>query len=198
MSPQPTNYYLSLLPSQYRGEPAMTAWLTANLQLYQDVLACAISFPQAFSITDAVGPQLDVLGSIIGQPRQVGFQPTPVGSPPETVSPVLDDPTYRLLLQATILQNHWDGTIPGVLAIWKALFPGGTMIFTDNQDMTVSIYVAGAFTSQLVIDLVIHGLMLPRPEGVNFIFTFAELPMLGFDSDSAFIAGLDLGKFVAR
>ena len=197
MTPQPISSFLQLVPSQFRSAPNFNSWLTANLQLYQDVLACAVTFPTAFSIQYAVGPQLDVLGVILGQSRVVGFQPTEIGSPPEPVSPVLDDPTYRLLLQATILKNHWDGTIPGILAIWQTLFPGGTMIFTDHQNMTVSIYVAGSFPSQLVIDLVTHGYMLPRPEGTLYTYTVATLPMFGTDEATAFISGPDEGYFVA-
>src|SRR5579872_1634812 len=111
--------------------PKMLAWLRANLQLFQDCFNCLEQFGGAFDITKAVGMQLDILGSIIGQSRTVGFQPS------SSVSPVLDDDTYRLLLQARIAQNHWNGLMDSLLTIWRSLFPGGTLIVDDQQDMTV-------------------------------------------------------------
>ncbi|HXR75146.1 MAG TPA: DUF2612 domain-containing protein [Bryobacteraceae bacterium] len=170
--------------------PNMTAWLSANLELYQDILLCLSEFEDAFDLPTAVGPQLDILGAIVGQSRTVLFQPS------GGVSPVLDDDTYRLLLQARIAQNHWDGKIASLLAIWSALFPGGTLVVDDHQqDMTVDIFVSGAFTS-IIQDLILNGYMLPRPQGVLYNYSLADLPMLGFDRDDSFVAGFDGGRFV--
>ena len=181
--------YLKRATSEYQTAANFLAWLSANLQLYQDIQNCLASFAEAFSITTAAGPQLDILGSLIGQSRTVGFQPS------DSVSPILDDPTYRLLLQATIAKNHWDGTTVGLLAIWKILFPGGTLIVSDHQDMTVDLFVAAPFTS-ILIDLILNGYILPRPEGVLYTYTLAQLPMFGFDVDDAYIGPLDVGYFV--
>jgi hypothetical protein len=196
--PQPLSAYVSLLSAQWRAPaaPKLNGWLAANLQLFQDLIACAATFPYAFSIDTAFGAQLDVLGVIIGQPRQVSFQPS------DGVSPILDDPTYRLLLRARIAQNHWDGKLPSFLAIWGSLFPGGTIQVQDNQDMTADVYIAGAFTS-IVIDLISQGYIMPRPQGV--LFTYPEggspgplpsLPFLGFDRSDSQVAGFDLAHFI--
>jgi hypothetical protein len=183
-------YYLDLLTSQWRPAPNLNAWLTVNLQLFQDVMVCAQSFAAAFDITTAVGAQLDVLGVIIGQPRQVGFQPS------NSVSPILDDATYRLLLQARIAQNHWNGQIDSLIAMWKTLFPGGTIVVNDHQNMTVSLTVAGSFTS-IISDLILRGEILPRPQGVGYVYASAvtNLPILGFDRSDAYVSGLDQGHF---
>jgi hypothetical protein len=104
------------------------------------------------------------------------------------VSPILDDTTYRLLLQATIYRNHWNGLLSSLRTIWNALFPSGVLLFTDNQNMTVNFYIAAAFTS-IIQDLITNNLILPRPQGVLYTFSFATLPLLGYDEATPYIAG---------
>jgi hypothetical protein len=183
-----STYYSRLVTSEYQPSANMLAWLGVNLQPFQDALACLADFGPAFDINLAVGPQLDILGAIIGQSRTVGFQPS------EGVSPVLDDATYRFLLKARIIQNHCDGRIGSVLAMWGLLFPGGLLTIQDHQDMSVSLYVSGAFTS-IMKDLISNGYIVPRPQGVLYNFSFPTLPMLGFDRNDDFVAGVDLGHF---
>ncbi|HJX51909.1 MAG TPA: DUF2612 domain-containing protein [Polyangia bacterium] len=181
-------YYLSLVTSEYQTSPKMLSWLQANLQLLTDALDCLALFPTAFDLDWAAGPQLDILGAIIGEPRMVAFQPS------NGVSPVLDDATYRFLLKAHVFWNHWDGQLASILAFWRLVFPGGTMMFSDHQDMSITVYVAGAFTS-IITDLISHGYILPRPQGVLLNFVFPTLPMLGFDRDDDYVSGLDKGHF---
>lgn len=176
------DYYLSLATGEYRASPMFMAWLTANLQLFQDVLNCVQGFTADLDIDQAVGPQLDTLGLILGQPRTLSFQPS------DSVSPVLDDSDYRLLLQATVQRNHWNGLLLSLRAIWNDLFPSGILLFTDNQNMSVNFYIAAPFTS-IIEDLINNDLILPRPQGVQYIFSFAALPLLGFDFDNGTIAG---------
>jgi hypothetical protein len=130
------------------------------------------------------------LGAIAGAGRTVGFQPS------DSVSPVLDDATYRIYIKAKIAQNQWDGTITSLYAIWKYLFPVGSIIIADNQNMTATIFLSGSFTS-IIQDLITNGYIVPRPEGVLYTYDFAELPAFGFDLDNSFVAGFDVGKWAA-
>lgn len=187
--PLDVNYYLRLITSQYQKSANMLAWLTANGAVYADIVACADSFSTAFDIDAAIGVQLDVLGTIVGQPRTMPFQPS------NGVSPVLDDATYRLLIRARAMQNHWNGKISGLWTIWKRLFPGGFLLIQDHQDMTVSFYIGVGLTS-ILQDLIVQGMILPRPQCVLYNYTFATLPMLGFDRNDDYIAGFDVGHFV--
>lgn len=180
----PQSPLLALFSSQYRNSPNMLAWAQANLQIYQDILSCLANFGPAFTLTVAGGAQLDILGLIIGQGRIVGFQPS------GGVSPILDDTTYRLVLQSRVAQNHWNGQIDTLIAIWQSLFPGGSLIVNDAQKMTVTLSIAGAFTS-IIQDLITNGYILPRPQAVLYTYIFATLPMFGFDRDDSFVAGFD-------
>lgn len=180
-------YYLNLVTSEYRNSPKFLALLTAMLQKFDDISQCGVAMDQAFDIDNAVGPQLDLAGSIVGASRTVGFQPS------GGVSPILDDATYRLLIKATAANNTWDGTIDGLQPLWATLFPGGRIIIADQQNMTAIIYIYGMFTS-IEKDLITNGLIVPRPEGVLYNYTFSKA--FGFDAVNSFIGGLDNGDWI--
>ena len=188
-SAQTVEYYSGLMTSEYQTSPNLLAWLAANVQLFLDIAACANSIPPSFDIDSAVGAQLDILGSLIGVSRTLPFQPS------NSVSPILDDTTYRLLINATCMRNHWDGEIASLLSIWRQLFPGSLMFVYDQQNMTVNFYIGMSLTS-IIQDLISNGFILPRPEGVLYNITFAALPMFGVDEETAYIAGFDVGKFI--
>jgi len=183
----PPGYYLNLLTVKTTVE--FQQWLLTCLNILNDVTNCLSSITSAFDLDYAVGVQLDTLGEIIGASRTVNFQPS------NGVSPVLDDNTYRLLLRATIANNHWDGRIGSLYPIWNNLFPGGHITIVDNQNMTAEVVMTGSFTS-IVQDLISHDLIVPRPETVQYTYSFGSLPFFGFSTtNTAYIAGFDTGKW---
>ena len=184
----PDAYYVGLVTSQYQNSPKMLAWLLAKIAKLDDIANCLAQFNTAFSIQYAVGAQLDLLGTIIGQGRTVGFQPS------AGASPTLNDPDYRLLLLARIGQNQWNGSFDGLQGTWAQLFPQGKIIIDDNQNMTATIIMTGAFT-QMQQDLINNGYIVPRPEGVLYTYTFAALPLFGFGAQNQFISGFGSGKW---
>jgi hypothetical protein len=163
-TPGPLPNYISLISSSYRGSTNFLLWLAGNLQLYQDGIACLNQFDQAFYLLTAVGPQLDILGAIVGQNRTVSFQPR------FGISPTLDDTTYRLLLRAVIQRNHWDGRTVSLWTGWNSLFPSSRLLISDHQDMSVGIAV-GLTASTIVQDLILNGYVIPRPQGVLYQIT---------------------------
>lgn len=183
---QPLSYYLNLFTSEYRMTPNLNRWANRLLTPLDDITNCISSMSEAFDLDSAVGVQLDVLGVIIGQSRTVGFQPS------DGVSPVLDDATYRLLLQARIAFNQWDGLQASLQSTWQTLFPGGKIVIVDAQNMSAAVVMSGVFTS-IIQDLITNGYIVPRPEAVEFSYSFATLPIFGFDENSSFIAGFDVG-----
>jgi hypothetical protein len=183
------DYYLSLITSEYQtNSPKMLAFLRVLLQYVDDVSQCIATFNKAFDVDFAVGVQLDVVGSIVGAARRVGFQPS------GGVSPVLDDDTYRIFIKARIALNQWDGNIDSLQPIWQTLFQGGTIIIVDGQDMTAEIILTGAFSS-ILQDLIENGYIVPQSQAVLYSFTFSTLPIFGFDQDNGFIAGFDHGHW---
>ena len=183
---EPLGYYLNLITSQYLTSPKFMAWLAAALQPIDDLTNCVAFLTSYFDLSYAVGVQLDVIGQLVGQPRTVGFQPS------NGVSPILDDTTYRLLLQARIAQNAWVGTIESLYPLWNTLFPSGRLVINDNQNMTATIILSGSFTS-IILDLITNGYIVPRPEGVLYNYVISTLPVFGADLNNAYVAGADLG-----
>lgn len=181
-------YYLSLLTSQYQNALNLIAFLTACLQPFIDAGMLIAGMVNAFDLHAAIGSQLDMLGQIIGVGRAVTFQPT------GGVSPILDDSTYRILLMAKIAQNQWNGSIDSLYSLWPTLFPGGQIAVIDNQNMSATIILSGAFTS-ILQDLISNGLIIPRPQGVQYNYEFPTLPVFGFGASNAYIAGFGTGHW---
>jgi hypothetical protein len=184
----PISYYTALITSEYQGSVKFQRWLAALLQPLDDASQCLESISLAFDLDQAVGVQLDILGQIIGQGRTMTFTPS------SGASPILDDTTYRLLLKARIAWNTWDGTIDGLQTVWKNLFPTGGITIVDNQNMSATVVMTGAFTA-IQQDLINAGLIVPRPEGVLYNYTFATLPLFGFGPASSVIAGFGVGHW---
>jgi hypothetical protein len=183
----PLGYYLGLLTSQYRNSPKWNAFLTLLLRKLDDVSQCLVQMEQSFDLDNALGPQLDAIGSIVGASRTVPFQPT------GGLNPVLGDADYLVYLKARASQNQWDGTIDGLQAVWQTLFSGGTIIIADHLNMTATIFLTGSF-SPIMEQMIVNGLIVPRPQGVRYDYVF-NLPAFGFDLNNSFIAGFDVGKF---
>ena len=184
----PLGYYTALLTHYYAGTtaPKLQALLYVLLKKFDDVSQCLVQMDTGLDLDSASGPQLDMLGVTAGVSRTVGFQPS------GGVSPVLNDDTYRLLIKAKIAQNQWDGTIDSMYALWQTMFPGGSIVIEDNQNMTATVVLLGTFTS-IVQDLITNGYIVPRPEGVLYTYSFTTLPAFGFGSSPGFIAGFGEG-----
>lgn len=184
----PPFYYLNLFTSQYRQAPNLAAFTALLMQPIADANICLATFVPSFDIDYAVGQQLDALGAIQNISRTLPFQPS------NNVSAVLDDATYRLLIQATIASNQWDGRLDSLQGIWQSLFDGGTIAVIDNMNMSATIILSGMFSS-LIIDLIEHGFIVPRPQAVLYNYVTDGAPFLGFDYNNAFVAGFDMGHW---
>lgn len=182
------DYYLRLPTGQYQNSPKFLSFLEAILQPLEDASSCADSLVDAFDIDEAEGVQLDIIGKQVGASRTLSFQPS------NEYSPILEDEDYRILLKATIGKNHWDGQAASLYALWMNLLPGGSIIIQDNQDMSFNVYLSGALSS-IVIDMILHDLIVPRPEGVLINYYMGTWPLFGFDYHDDYIDGFDIGNW---
>ena len=102
----------------FKAQPNLEAWITAHVaQLegsspvhttIEDVLEGVAS---VYDIDNGVGAQLDVVGVIVGRPREG-----------------LPDADYRLRLTAQILVNISEGTVEDVLAVARVLVGSGVVV----------------------------------------------------------------------
>ncbi len=180
--------YLNIITSEYRQKPKYIAMLMAYFQRLQHAVNILNAWDEHFHIEDAIGAQLDQLGEIIGRKRVLDFQP-------EGYSARLDDETYRLILKAKILQNQWDGTIYGMQQLFQNVFPDQELILIDRQDMTMQATVVGLADS-LQIQLLNHGYILPKPEGVKLNITTIENKVFAYDRETEAFGGYDEGEWL--
>jgi hypothetical protein len=184
----PLGYYMGLLSSEYRNSPKWNAFLLFMLQKLEDASQCLVQLEAAFDPDNALGVNLDALGTIVGASRVLPFQPT------GGLSPILGDADYLTYLKATIAQNEWDGTIDGLQSIWQILFAGGNIVIADHLNMSATIFLTGVFTP-IMQQMIVNGLIVPRPQGVQYNYAF-NLPAFGCDYNNAYIAGCDIGKCI--
>lgn len=164
----------------YGGDTQVQARNMRPVEEYADRLI------DAFDVDTAVGPQLDILGDIVGVDRVLKFDPT-------DASPVMDDNTYRLCIKAGIIKNQWKGSAKDLVDAWFTLFPD-TPVFEiqDNQDMTFNVVISGDFTT-LEREIIANGYIIPKPEGVRLntltIVDLSGFPLFAYDYDTLYMSG---------
>ena len=152
--------YLDNITSQHRDKPKFIAWLSSSLNIIDHAYIMTKNMDNDFDLDNAIGKQLDILGQIIGRKRTLTFQPL------NGHNPVLDDETYKLALKAKVAMNMWDGKIESAYEIWNNIFDDIGLQLQDNQDMSLTAYVTG-YVNQIRQDLIQHGYIVPKPEGVR-------------------------------
>jgi hypothetical protein len=180
--------YLNLIPSPNNLAQNFMDWVQAIGQLYIDQQTCIAALIQAFNIDTAVGVQLDIIGQLVGVSRILNFTPS------NGVSPTLIDAEYQTILYAQILKNFWNGTTGQVYSFWQQYLPQFPITIIDNQDMTMTVWIAGM--SGLQQELTANGYYVPKPAGVLVNYIFGNGPYFAFDISNQYFAGFDLGAFV--
>lgn len=212
------NDYSALITSEHQTKPKFVAAIQALTAGFADGLGSEASVIINYDLDAAVGNQLDLIGQWVGIPRQITVPLTGVyfawdtagvgwdfGSWQGPYDPTsglasLPDDAYKLLIRAKIGANHWDGTVPSLLILLNQAFQGsGSLVFAiDNQDMTMTIGVAGAIPTNIIVGLLRGGYLVPKPSGVaiNYLVTSAAgAPIFGWDVASPSIAGWDVGAW---
>lgn len=217
--------YLSLIPPPNSIQPNFMAWVQANIQPQVDIETVINDMVAAFDIDQAVGNQLDILGSILNVSRQVGFPPG------GGASAILVDDLYRVALKARIILNQWKGTKDEIYDFWQTWFPDYPVLIQDNQDMTMSVLVIGmpndltgtymfalgpdggpgpngSILAGLGIgywngyqgilrDLVTYGYFTPKPAGVKVTYAFSDTVAFALGVENDHFQGLGQGSFIS-
>ena len=174
--------------SQYANSPIITQLLDYFSQAVDATEIIDTWYDQLWNIDTAEGYGLDVWGRIIGIGRVISVQETPYFSfensggnevpsawytwySGEVLNSnySLSDSAYRQLLLAKAASNIWNGSIPGLNAILRMLFPGQVAYVTDGQDMTMA-YTFDFQLTPVQAAIVMNTNVLPRPCGVSATF----------------------------
>lgn len=185
--------YTGLISGEHATKPKFIAWLTAALQVVDDIQTFLAGLYSAYDIDNAVGAQLDTLGLILNQPRRVTFQPS------DGVSANLDDVTYRILLKSKVAFIHFDGTLSALYTLFQTALGNTGLYFgvQDNQNMTYQVVVFGATTS-IIKDLIEHGYIIPRPEGVSLTVNVTTNKVFAFGVETDVFGGFGEGYWLQQ
>ena len=178
--------YLQLITSQYAMKPKFNAMVQVYLDMVSPAVDCLNSFNEIFNLDDAVGDQLDILGSYVALTREL-----PVSDP--DIPSILDDELFRTVIKARILSNFWDGTIEQWSEIIKTMFPLASYNIIDNQDMSVQVIMIDPSASMMMVALLFNGYIVPKPAGVKVNWTIQDKALFGWDTDTAFLKGWEEG-----
>lgn len=179
--------YLNLITSLYRGQPRFIGLCTSLVKPMVDLQAVLEDIREGFDLDTGVGVQLDHVGEWVGRSRYletplegvyfawgepgVGWQQGSWKGPydPDTGMVALPDEPYRTLLRGKVAANSWDGTVPGAYAVWEAVFgeSGMAVVIQDNQDMTMTVGVAGTYPDAVTKALLAGGYIPLKPGGVR-------------------------------
>lgn len=119
------------LPAQFASTSVLdlAQALLSRLQTVDDV---ALQLQAGLALPDAQGAQLDILGALVGQPRQGGAYPAGES-----------DDAYRPKISAAILRNRSGGTVPDLIAVVSALL--------SDMDPTVIVTRSGIASFSLTV-----------------------------------------------
>jgi len=182
--------YTQTLYSQYANSPVLVSWVDYFSQWIDANKNVDMFYDQLWNIQTAQGYGLDVWGRIVGlnPGRVLPVFPTPFfgfseagntpgisndwnnaiwfAGEPLTQNVSLSDDAFRQLILAKAAANIWNGSIPGLNAILRLLFPGQLAYVTDGLNMTMT-YTFGFSLNPVQISIVFNANVLPRPSGVS-------------------------------
>lgn len=187
------SYYSQLLILQYRTKPKAVA--TVQLMVNQSLCdGLPQELANCFNLQTAVGVQLNLIGKIVGVPRQIvgldlvhtffnftSYDGTPAsigfGSytdnpyPTDLFMSYFDDTIYTLtdfemrsLIQLKIIYNNVFSSTKNIVDALWSVF-GNLVSFIDNQDMSVTFNVLPPYANVFLAAQFLN--ILPKPMGVG-------------------------------
>jgi len=208
--------YLNRITSEHNQRPKYMATVAMSVDPMISDQQLAAGLPGLFDLDYSVGQQEDFTGQWIGKSRWIelpavyfswdteglGWNQANWKGPMDADNALqrLDDYHYRLLLYATVIANHWDGSIPSAYAAWDTLFQytGLKVVIQDYGNMTMLYGLLSESTPDIVLlSLFTTGQMNLRPEGIE-LRAYALQPTPGepffsWDSASDSVHGWDAG-----
>lgn len=193
-----TKQYTDLLTIQYHNKIKALGTIEAFAKEYEKLFNLYESFESKFSLDDAIGNQLDILGKIVGVNRYVqsgipkyrfGFAGTLFARPfgagsfadgtePNYSASILDDDTLRLFAKAKVIKNFIKAkmiTIETPINLQVAMdfiFENKGYII-DNRNMTYDLYISNTIELERVQLINSLGLIpLPCGCGINQIIQY--------------------------
>ena len=185
-----TDYPATLLPNYNVNKPKFVAALSALTVEVGNIIDVVLSLPGLYDVDSAVGVQLDAVGLWVGASRRVevplaiffsldtvglGFDESVWRGPhdPDSGLQTLDDTTFRAVIKSRIAANKWDGTTAQYQTLTEDALAGTgtTLIAHDNQNMSMTVHVAGTPLSTIMQAVLESGQLATKPAGVSISYT---------------------------
>lgn len=164
-----------LLYTQFRDATTWQQWcddvLGPQAQDLEDALQTLFTL---FSIDDCEGVQLDIIGRVVGQPRNS-----------------VDDATYRVYLKARILANRSTGTTEDLYAVFNALLGAIGFVSTTSPIRQFAFRAKTAITRTQAM-IAIEFLRAAKEAGAGAVFEWQESPtaqMFTYDTGPGYDQG---------
>ncbi|BDH45770.1 hypothetical protein TUM12370_18140 [Salmonella enterica subsp. enterica serovar Choleraesuis] len=178
--------YTELITS-YNAKPLFEQHVDLSTRPVSDIAKTIDGLINSFDLEKAVGVQLDAVGQWIGRTREItapiegyffSFDIPDLGfdygvwkdryDPISGIMRVSDD-DYRTMLRAKIGANNWQGTSDELPALFKSIYPKGDIkiTYSDNQDMTMTVFVTGSAISPVTREIIRQGYLAIKPAGVT-------------------------------
>jgi Protein of unknown function (DUF2612) len=170
---------LNRLLAQFQKKDNWTSLLTAMVTQVNDLEASAQQIKTLTSIDNSFGSQLDVIGGIVGEPRQ-GF----------------GDVIYRLHLKAKVFLDHSSGTAEDILQMFSALTSGASLELDEFFPAAIVVRILGVALDPMLATYFSKFLAQTRAAGVGSTFHFTPVdPTLAFTFASGPGLGFNAGAF---
>jgi hypothetical protein len=212
--------YLALIPSANSNAPKFVDTVGVSVSAFVRLQAVLSDLPRAFSVSEAIGVQLDAVGLWVGVSRAVAVPIEGVyfswdsedlaegwdagvwqgtGQAGAGLN-VLPDDSYRALIRARIAANHWDGTVEGAYSAWATAYSASSyLLIQDNQDMTMTLGIGSSVPVNSVTRALIFGGYIPlKPAGVGVDYYIAPPPetvIFGWGPEGGIIGGWGSGDW---
>jgi len=211
-----TDIYKELVILQYYQKPKAQGEIKTYSDEFENVYSFLNDFFTEFDLDQATGDRLDKIGKIVGISRIVeggvlkkyfGYDGGPNILPYDQgryfsegdelfTDSELDDGQYRIFIKAKVAKNNASAILvgderDGLQDAIQLLFDGEAYV-TDNQNMTLNLYVSSAVPDDDLI-LIIQADLLPKPQAVRYFWIVQVDPIAPFSYDSG--AGYDNGKY---
>lgn len=143
----------SVRPNTLRRMKSVTAQVDDMDDLIQTIVEQA-------KIDNAIGKQLDIIGSEFGVDRTIVLQGKRV---------MLSDNDYRYLIHGAVVRNRWDGTMKSLQTLCNEHFRENGVYFIDNMNMTFECMITGQLTENQS-NMITAGQIIPHPQGVGITY----------------------------
>lgn len=203
------------LYAQYRNKDRAIGLSNIPLSFREQLVVASNFVRDSYDISGNSGPELDVIGRIIGRDRSIiqsktldvyecnadgdfecGDDSIQCSATSVADDADLSDEYYRYLLRAKIAKNNSDASIDDILTVVNTAVPSiNALRLIDGENMTFSIEFYGGIDA-IARDLLISGDLIPSPQGVKFSGFLNGIGLVECNSTGDFECGDDSAQCV--